>query len=139
MRFIRRLAAAASLALLGAGGFALVGAGPAAATSGATSTLDCTPGTTGSGQSTMTCDVSAGAGLRSVRVTDLTFASTFVSSTSYDCTSGSTTSTVTFPTFFNDRYKVIVADCQHPAAKDVYRVGPDGTVTLIKSSGGSVA
>jgi hypothetical protein len=41
-----------------------------------------------------------------------------------------------FPTFFNDRYKVVVTDCAHPGAKDVYRVLPDGTVTLISSTGG---
>jgi hypothetical protein len=139
MAFARRAVAAASLAVLGAGGLALVGASAATATAGATSTLECTPGTTGSGQSTMTCDATAGAGLRSIRVTDNTFGHSFTASSSQDCSSGSTTGTITFPTFFSDRYKVVVTDCEHPGAKDVYRVFPDGTVTLISSTGGGTA
>ena len=109
----------------------------AVATSGATSTLDCTTGTTGSGQTTMNCDATAGAGLRSIRVIDNTFGHSFTTSSSFDCSAGATSGSTTFPTFFSDRYKVVVADCEHPRAKDVYRVGPDGTVTLISSTGGT--
>lgn len=137
MKTLRRLTAVTSLTVLGLSGVVLATAGPAAATSGATSTLDCTPGTTGSGQSVMSCDVTADAGLRSIRVSDSTFGHAFTTSSSFDCGAGATSGATQFPTFFNDRYKVIVTDCQHPGAKDIYRVGPDGTVTLIKSTGGA--
>lgn len=136
MRFVSRLIAATSLTVLGAGGLAFAAAEPAAAASGTTSSLTCAPGTTGSGQSVMSCDVTAGAGLRSIRVTDLTFGHSFTTSTSFDCSAGATSAATQFPAFFNDRYKVIVTDCQHPAAKDYYQVRPDGTVIFIRSSGG---
>lgn len=137
MRMLRRLSVAASLSILGAGGLALVSAGPVAAVSGAASTLECTPGTTGSGQTTMTCLATAKAGIHFVKVIDVTFAHQFTASSRLDCGEGATTDTITFPAFFNDRYKVVVADCQQPKnAKDIYRVGPDGTVALVSSAGG---
>lgn len=137
MRIIHRLMATASLSVLAVGGVGLFAANPAWATSGMSSTLECTPGTSGSGQNTMSCTATAPAGVRSIRVTDTTFAHSFAASSTLDCSSGATSNTIRFPTFFNDRYKVIVTDCQNPAAKDIYRVGPDGTVTLIRSSGGA--
>lgn len=138
MGLTRKLSMAASLTVVGVGGFGLAGIGSAAAASGATSTLDCAPGTAGSGQTLMTCSVTAGAGLRSIRVTDSTFGHAFTTSSSFDCSAGATTGATQFPTFFSDRYKIVVTDCQHPGAKDTYRVGPDGTVTLIGSAGGSL-
>jgi len=136
MGIMGKLSAAASLSILGAGGLAVAAAAPALATAGATSTLECTPATTGSGQAVMNCSATAAAGLRSIRVSDSTFGHAFTTSSSFDCSAGATSGATQFPTFFNDRYKVVVTDCQHPGAKDAYRVFPDGTVALISSSVG---
>ncbi|MDQ6798541.1 MAG: hypothetical protein M3011_11095, partial [Actinomycetota bacterium] len=104
-------------------------------TVGASSTLECTPATTGSGQPVMRCTATAPGGLRSLKVTDSTAGHAFTASSGQACSSGLSTGTIQFPTFANDRYKVVVTDCQRPGAQDIYQVRPDGTATLIRAVG----
>jgi len=98
------------------------------------STLVCAPGPPGPRQPVMRCTATAPAGLQSIRVTDTTAGHTVAVSAHQACGSGAS-GTIEFPTFENDRYKVVVADCERPSAQDVYQVRRDGAATLTRAQG----
>jgi len=127
---MRKVAAAASLALMGAGGLAL--AGPAAAGDGFTS-LSCAPGAAG-GSPSLSCTATPapGAALHFVRVTDISEGH-FVTSAVSPCAKGAIANplTLSFPADPGDRYRVVITSCA--GGRDVFRVTTDGSVTLIKA------
>jgi hypothetical protein len=135
MRGLRKAAAAVSLTLIGTGGLGLAVAGPAAAVNGGSVSLDCTTGTAG-GQPSMSCTATSrngGVALHFAKVADLTSGTNFVVGTSSPCNQGGITNpqTLSFPATPGHKYKVIVTNCT--GNKDVFKVAPDGTVTVIKS------
>ena len=135
MKTLRKAAAAASLTIIGAGGFAAVVAGPAAAVTGGSIDLECTPDTTGGGDPTLSCTASStdgGVALNFVRVNNLTTGSSFVTSARTPCSEGGITNpeTITFPATEGNKYKVTVANCI--GEKTTFKVAPNGTVTVIK-------
>ncbi|HEX3394626.1 MAG TPA: hypothetical protein VHS52_08870 [Acidimicrobiales bacterium] len=139
MGFFRKFSAAASLAVLGASGFALAAAGPAAADPG-NGTLTCTPSYQNNGQPKMSCTATDPDGVHSIRVSETNSGGFNYGSATTPCSSGATTLNDTFPNFAFSSYKVVVTDCQNPASKDIYRVdAATGSVTYVRSTGGSPA
>ncbi|MEN3314764.1 MAG: hypothetical protein V7605_998 [Acidimicrobiaceae bacterium] len=134
MKLVRRFAALASMTMLGAGGFALATAGPAAA-AGGNSTLSCVTGTQGSGAPTLQCTASDPDGVHSVRAGAKggIFGQFTPASAGAPCSpTPANTLILTFISPFAPQYNVTVLDCQ--GNKDIYRVdAATGQATFLRT------
>jgi hypothetical protein len=146
MRAILKRVGIGAVAVGAAIGLAMVGGGAASAGTGygGFTAMSCEPGTTGSGQARMDCEIGSYYYLHHIRANQIAPGNPFDAGVNIPCTVGGASNTYGYNELSwaaaadpNAKYKVTITACAFGGGtvyKDVYKVDQSGNVTLLHTN-----